>query len=98
MKPIIFSPHALDQLKDRGTTEEEVKRAIQEGERAPAKEKRIAFRKNFLFDSKWKGKHYQMKQVMPIVVEEDGNWIVVTKKRRKAPVFRHGDIRRKILK
>ncbi|MBU3934175.1 MAG: DUF4258 domain-containing protein [Candidatus Omnitrophica bacterium] len=78
MKPIIFSPHALDQLKDRGTTEEEVKRAIQEGERAPAKEKRIAFRKNFLFDSKWKGKHYQMKQVMPIVVEEDGNWIVVT--------------------
>ncbi|MBU4141023.1 MAG: DUF4258 domain-containing protein [Candidatus Omnitrophica bacterium] len=78
MKPIIFSPHALDQLKDRGTTEEEVKRAIQEGERAPAKEKRIAFRKNFLFDSKWKGKHYQMKQVMPIVVEEDGNRIVVT--------------------
>jgi len=78
MKPIIFSPHALDQLKDRGTTEEEVKRAIQEGERAPAKEKRITFRKNFLFNSKWKGKHYQMKQVMPIVVEEDGNWIVVT--------------------
>lgn len=78
MKPIIFSSHALDQLKDRGTTEEEVKRAVWEGERASAKKKRIAFRKNFLFDSKWKGKHYQMKQVMPIAVEEGGEWIVVT--------------------
>ena len=78
MKPIIFSLHGLGQLKDRGTTEEEVKRAVREGEKASAKKKRIVFRKNFLFDSIWKGKHYQMKQVMPIMVEEGGKWIVVT--------------------
>ena len=78
MKPIIFSQHALDQLEDRGTSTEEVKKAIQEGERASAKQGRVAFRKNFPFVSKWKGKYYEIKQVMPIVTEKDKQWIVIT--------------------
>jgi len=78
MKPIILSQHALDQLNDRGTSKEEVEKAIREGERVPAKAGRIAFRKNFLFNSSWKGKHYKLKQVMPIVVEKKEQWIVVT--------------------
>lgn len=78
MKPIVFSQHALDQLQDRGTSKEEIERAVREGERVPAKEHRVAFRKNFIFDSKWKGKHYEVKQVMPIAVEEARHWIVIT--------------------
>lgn len=78
MKSIVFSQHALDQLSDRGATKEEVKLAIRDGEEVPAKKGRRAFRKNFRFDSKWKGKHYEVKQVMPIVVEQAEEIIVVT--------------------
>jgi len=78
MTLIIFSQHALDQLKDRGTSEKEVRKAIREGEKASAKQGRIAFRKNFSFASKWKDKYYEIKQVMPIVVAKDKQWIVIT--------------------
>lgn len=78
MKVIVFSQHALDQLNDRGASQEEVKLAIRDGEEIPAKKGRKAFRKNFHFGSKWKDKHYKVKQVMPIVVEEDEEIVVVT--------------------
>ncbi len=78
LKPVRFSQHALEQIKDRGTSEEEIERAIREGEISPAKKGRIAFRKNFPFNAKWKGKYYEVKQVLPILVEEKGHWIVVT--------------------
>ena len=38
----------------------------------------FSFRKNFPFVSKWKGKYYEIKQVMPIVTEKDKEWIVIT--------------------
>ena len=78
MKPVIFSRHALDQLADRGASEDEIKTAIQQGEEVPAKAGRKAFRKNFPFNSTWKGRHYEVKQVMPIVGEEAEQIIVVT--------------------
>ncbi len=78
MKTIVFSQHALDQLRDRGASREEVKLTIQSGEDVPAKKGRKAFRKNFHFGSKWKDKRYEVKQVMPIVVEEAEEIIVVT--------------------
>ena len=78
MKTIVFSQHALDQLRDRGASKEEVKLAIQVGEDIPAKKGRKAFRKNFHFGSKWKDKQYEVKQVMPIVVEETEEIVVVT--------------------
>jgi hypothetical protein len=77
-KNIIFSKHSLDQIRDRGTNEEEVKMAIEHGEIAPAKKGRIAFRKNFEYNKKWKNKFYQTKQVMPIVIHEKDAYIVVT--------------------
>lgn len=52
--------------------------AIQTGEQVPAKTGRLAFRKNFLFRSIWKGRYYEVKQVMPIVVEEEDRMVVVT--------------------
>lgn len=78
MKQIEFSQHALDQLYDRGVTKEEVIKAINEGEQIPAKKGRLAYRKNFPFENRWKGKLYEVKQVMPIVVEKSDKLTVVT--------------------
>jgi len=78
MKTIVFSQHALDQLRNRGASKEEAKSAIDSGEDVPAKKGRRAFRKNFHFGSKWKDKQYEVKQVMPVVVEEAEEIVVVT--------------------
>ncbi|MBI4676171.1 MAG: hypothetical protein HY748_01170 [Elusimicrobia bacterium] len=65
-------------MGDRGATRTEVQEAIRSGESLPAKKGRLAFRKNFPFNAAWKGKRYGTKQVMPIVVEEAGELVVVT--------------------
>ena len=65
-------------MKERGTTPSEVTRAILEGEKIPAKEGRLGFRYNFEFHSWWAGKRYTVKQVVPIVVRENGSFVVVT--------------------
>jgi len=78
MKTIVFSQHALEQMPDRGAAREEVEVAIRAGERVPAKEGRIAFRKNFPFQQDWKEHYYEVKQVIPIIVEESDRIIVVT--------------------
>lgn len=78
IKPINFSRHVLENLFDRGTSKAEIENAIRTGERLPAKKGRVAFRKNFGHDGMWKGKYYQAKQVMPIVVEEPDMFVVIT--------------------
>ena len=78
MSQVIFSRHSRDQLRDRGATEAEVREAILNGERVPAKRGRVAFRKNFSYRSEWKGKYYEIKQVMPIVIHEGNAFMVVT--------------------
>jgi hypothetical protein len=77
-KFIEFSQHALDNMIDRGASKEEVEIAIRTGESSPAKKGRLSFRKNFSYNTIWKGKLYQVKQVMPIVVEESDRFVVVT--------------------
>lgn len=77
-KPIEFSRHALDNMIDRGASAEEVEFAIKTGEYSPAKKGRLSFRKNFSYNAVWKGKHYRVKQVMPIVAEEPDRLVVVT--------------------
>ena len=77
-KPIVYSQHALDQMINREVSQEEVETTIREGEMAPAKKGRLAFRKNFSFRSEWKGKYYEIKQVMPIVAEEEDQFVVIT--------------------
>ena len=39
---------------------------------------RKAYRKNFPFESHWKGKYYSIKQVVPIVKEESKGIRVIT--------------------
>jgi hypothetical protein len=78
MPDIVVSRHAGEQMALRGVTETEITRAIEEGEAAPAHSGRTAFRKNFPFRSQWKGRYYETKQVMPIVVQEGDTITVVT--------------------
>ena len=78
MKTIGFSNHALEQMPDRGATREEVELTIRAGERTLAKGGRSTFRKNFSFQRVWKGRYYEIKQVMPVVVEESDRIVVVT--------------------
>ncbi|MFN3479952.1 MAG: DUF4258 domain-containing protein [Thermodesulfovibrionales bacterium] len=77
-KPIKFSQHALDNMADRGASREEVELTVRTGECFPAKKGRLSFRKNFNYNAIWKGKFYQVKQVIPVVVEEPDKFVVVT--------------------
>lgn len=78
LKEVEFSQHAIDQIVDRGTSKDEIKHTIQEGEEIPAKKGRKAYRKNLPFESYWKGKYYSTKQVIPIVKEESNRIVVIT--------------------
>ena len=74
---IRLHPHALERLVERGANEEEVRAALEGGERFPAKHGRIGFRRNFSFDREWNGKRYAVKQIEAYAVEENG-WLVIT--------------------
>ena len=78
MKPIIFSPHAREKMLDRAATESEVEAAIRKGAPEPTRKGRLMFRKNFPFNGYWRGKHFAIKQVAPVVSEEEDQLVVVT--------------------
>jgi Domain of unknown function (DUF4258) len=71
-------PHALERLQERGATEEEVRATVEQGEQFPGKFGRTGFRRNFRFDSAWRGNHYHTKQVEAYAVQESGHWLVIT--------------------
>src|SRR5213594_4350090 len=71
-------PHALERLSERGVTEDEVVATVQSGESFPAKFGRTGFRRNFRFDSRWRGQHYATKEVEAFAVREGEDWLVLT--------------------
>jgi hypothetical protein len=77
-KQVVLSQHALERLPERGVTREEVESAIASGERIKAKRGRTAYRKNFPFKDKWKNRYYEIKQVIPVVIEKGDKMVVVT--------------------
>ena len=77
-KPIFFSKHSLEQCIERGTNENEVKRAIMEGIHKPAMRNRKICYMNFPFEKKWQNKYYAIKQVAPVIKEEEDKIIVIT--------------------
>jgi hypothetical protein len=78
MKRVRLSKHAQEQALERGTTRSEVEEAIRKGSREPATHGREMCRYNFLFNHKWQGKHYAVKQVAPIIKEESNEIVVIT--------------------
>ena len=78
MKSIRLTTHASEQCVERGATEAEVKQAIEQGAREPAKRGRFMYRLNFQYNAKWQGKFYAIKQVAPVVAEAQNEIMVVT--------------------
>ena len=75
---IRFHPHARERMTQRGATEQEVRMTVESGERFEAKFNRIGFRKNFMFENRWRGKEYRTKQVEVYVVREEDAWLVIS--------------------
>ncbi len=78
MKPIRLTKHAKEQARERGATEAEVREAIVNGSREPAKRGRELCRYNFTYGRKWQGTAYAIKQVAPVIVEEAKEIVVIT--------------------
>jgi len=78
MKYIRLTRHALEQLVERGATEEEVTEAIRRGARERAKRGRFMYRLNFQYNAAWQGKYYAVKQVAPVVGEAQNEIVVIT--------------------
>ncbi len=77
-KRIRLSKHAHEQAEERGATQAEVREAIRKGSREAAKNGREICRYNFVFNRRWQGKHYRIKQVAPVIKEEANETIVIT--------------------
>ncbi len=73
-----FHPHALERLSERGATEEEIRATVLDGESFPVKFGRVGFRRNFRFNSMWRGQRYAIKQVEAFAVREGEDWLVIT--------------------
>jgi hypothetical protein len=78
MKKIRLSHHARSRCGSRGTTEKEVRSAVMRGVREPAKKGRWMCRLNFQYNQKWRGKHYAIKQVAPVIAERGNEIVVIT--------------------
>lgn len=78
MKPIVFTRHAMDRIKKRGTTEEDAIRAIRGGYREPAQRGLFAYRLNLEYRRQWDGRYYAVQQVAPVVDETPDRFVVVT--------------------
>lgn len=75
---VMLHPYAQDRLLERGASKEEVVATVEGGESFPAKYGRTGFRRNFPFNSIWRGKHYAIKQIEAYAVKEDKDWVVIT--------------------
>ena len=77
-KPVRLSEHARQQLRSRGTTEQEVIDSIRTATWDPAEFGRLECQKNFTFEAEWNKKYYATRQVRPIFVEEPAEIVVIT--------------------
>jgi hypothetical protein len=73
-----FHPHAQERMVERGATADEVEATVEQGEQFTAKFGRTGFRRNFPFDSEWRGRHYETKQIEVYAVQEHTDWLVIT--------------------
>jgi hypothetical protein len=77
-RPIVLTRHARDKLEERGASESDVLQAIRIGEREPAQRGLYLYRLNLDFNRVWAGRYYRVKQVAPVVAEEQDRFVVVT--------------------
>ncbi len=77
-KPIVFTAHALQRMRERGAREEDVRDAIRVGRRETARQGLVLYRLNLEFKREWDGRYYAVQQVAPVVAEERDRVVVVT--------------------
>lgn len=65
-------------MVQRGASEGEILLAIAGGEKENAQRGLSLYKINFEFNDKWCGKYYKIKQVAPIVAEEENRLVIVT--------------------
>ena len=70
--------HAKERLAERGATEAEIVATISGGEQFPAKFGRVGFRRNFSYQSHWRGKFYTTKQITAFTALEPDACLVIT--------------------
>lgn len=75
---IRYHPHALERMKERGATEDEVETTVKQGEQFPTRFNRTGFRRNFSFNNMWRGKYYENKQIEVYAVSEGDDWLVIS--------------------
>ncbi len=78
MKPIRFTQHALDRCKLRGATEDEVRDTILHGSREATKKNRILCRLNIVYNAEWEDPYYPIKQIAPVIIEEETEIVIIT--------------------
>ena len=78
MKPIRFSSHALDQMRIRGATEEEVMASVCGRKWNPVRFGRLECQEDFAYNDRWNGRCYRTKRVRAIIVEEESEIVVIT--------------------
>lgn len=78
MKPIFFTKHALDSMRKRGVSKNEVEDTIMKAAWHPAKLGRWECTMNFAYNKEWNKKFYRTKQVVPVFVEERDRIVVIT--------------------
>ncbi len=78
MKPIRLTRHAREQCVERGATEAEVRQAVEQGSREPAKIGRELCGYNLPFRQTWQGRYYAIKQVAPVIKERAQEVVVIT--------------------
>lgn len=65
-------------MAQRGANEDDVRLALDIGEREPAQRGLNLYRLNLEFSREWDGRHYAVQQVAPVVAEEPDRLVVVT--------------------
>jgi hypothetical protein len=75
---VIIHPHARERMEERGATDEEVIKTVEEGEEFPAKFGRVGLRRNFTFENAWRGRNYKTKQLEVYGVKENNDFMVIS--------------------
>jgi hypothetical protein len=78
LKPVRLTHHAQERCALRGTTEAEAVEAVRHGSREPAKKGRFLCRLNYAYGKTWDGTEYAVKQVAPVIAENEMEIVVVT--------------------
>lgn len=77
-KPVVFTTHARERMRERGVRDEDVVQAIRIGQLEVAQRDLHLYRLNLEFQREWDGRYYGIQQVAPVVAEERDRLVVVT--------------------